>query len=114
MNNEAIEKFENNGYAEASLGLLRYIRQNNILIRIFNCAKNKGTNRIYGARILFGGYRKYYYNIEYKDKFVDFIVKKFYQNNPDPGPGIRTAFTRTLHQNGLHWEGCKCLNKNQK
>lgn len=107
-----ITEFELMGFAGASSRLLVYIRRHYMLIRIFSNARSKGANRSYGSGKVFGDYRKYYYKIDYKDEFVEFLVKKFYENNPDPCPGLKMAFTRMLHQNRLHWKGCTCTNKN--
>lgn len=107
-----IVEFEKIGFYRASLRLLAYIRKHEILVRIFNNARSKGSNRSFGSGKIFGDYRKYYYKIDHKDEFVEFLVKKFYENNPDPAPGLKMAFSRMLHQNRLHWKGCTCTNKN--
>ena len=31
----------------------------------------------------------------------------FFKNNPNPTKGLRQAFTRMMHDNGLHWSGCE-------
>jgi hypothetical protein len=105
VSNEIIE-FEMIGFARPSDKLLDYIRGNNILVKIFNSTKTKGSNRKNGPIKIFGDYYRYYYKIEFQKEFVDFLVEKFYKNNPDPDPNIKKAFTRILHDNGLHWEWC--------
>lgn len=105
---EEIIEFEERGFARASEKLLKYIRINKkILIKIFSPAKTKGANRSNGPIKIIGDYYRYYYKIDCKKKFVDFLVEKFYKMNPDPNSGKKMAFTRMLHTNGLHWEGCK-------
>lgn len=112
---EEIIEFEITGFSRASDKLLDYIRKNSILFKIFNSTKTKGASRSYGPVKIIGDYYRYYYNIEYKEEFVDFLVEKFYRINPDPDQSIRKAFTRILHNNGLHWAGCCCvINQNDK
>ena len=103
---EEIIEFETIGFSRRSEKLLDYIRKNNILVKIFNSTKTKGANRSKGPIKVIGEYYKYYYKIEYKKEFVDFLVRKFYRINPDPDLSIKRAFTRILHNNGLHWAGC--------
>ena len=108
---EEIMEFGTVGFARSSDKLLEYIRKKNILVKIFNSTKTKGSNRSYGPIKIIGDYYRYYYKIEYKKEFVDFLVEKFYKNNPDPEPRIKRAFTHILHNNGLHWAGCCRDNK---
>lgn len=103
---DEIIEFETIGFARSSGKLLDYIRKNDILVKIFSSTKTRGANRSNGPIKVIGDYYRYYYNIEYKKEFVDFLVEKFYKNNPGPGPGIKKAFTHILHGNGLHWKGC--------
>ena len=103
---EEIIEFEIIGFSRASDKLLDYIRKNNILVKIFNSTKTKGANRSNGPIKVLGEYYRYYYKIECKKEFVDFLVEKFYRINPDSDQSIQKAFTRILHNNGLHWKGC--------
>lgn len=103
---DEIIEFEMIGFTRPSEKILDYIRTKNILTKMFNSTKTKGSNRKNGPIKIFGDYYRYYYKIECKKEFVDFLVRKLYENNPDPEPKIRKAFTRILHDNGLHWEGC--------
>jgi hypothetical protein len=104
---EEILEFEERGFARTSEKLLKYIRSRDKLIKIFIPAKTKGTNRSHGPIKIIGDYYRYYYKIDHKKDFVEFLVDKFYKNNPDPSPGKKMAFTHILHNNGLHWEGCE-------
>ena len=103
---EEIIEFEIIGFSRTSDKLLDYIRKNNILVKIFNSTKTKGANRSNGPVKILGEYYRYYYKIEHKKEFVDFLVEKFYKINPSPEQNIRKAFTRLLHNNGLHWTRC--------
>jgi len=109
-----IKEFEIAGFAKSSPVLLNYIRnKKDINVRMFRYgtsarAGRKGTTK-YSSIDIFGERTVYIYHIEYKDNFVDFIVDKFLNKNPDPDKGLRAAFTRTLHSNGLHWHGCSCM-----
>lgn len=109
-----IKEFESTGFTKSSPVLLNYTRnKKDINVRIFRYgatarAGRKGTIR-YSSIDIFGERIVYIYNIEHKDNFVDFIVDKFLNKNPDPDKGIRSAFTRALHLNGLHWYGCSCM-----
>ena len=103
---DEIIEFEIIGFGRSSEKLLDYIRRNNIFVKIFSSTKTKGSNRTNGPNNILGDYYRYYYKIENKKEFVDFLVQKVYKINPDPEPIIRKAFTRILHNNGLHWKGC--------
>lgn len=108
---DGVIEFEMVGFARPSNRLLDYLRDKNILFKIFNPTKTKGANRTNGPNKVLGDYHKYYYKIECKEEFVDFLVQKLYKNNPDPEVTIRKVFTHILHDNGLHWEWCCFENK---
>lgn len=110
--NEILE-FELIGFARVSRNLLKYIRRNNVSIKIFSSAKTKGAKRLHGSTRILGEYYRYYYKVDHKNEFVNFLVDKFYKNNPLPSVGMRIAFTHILHDNGLHWEGCGHKNKDR-
>lgn len=114
-----IEEFESVGFARSSNALLNYVRsKKNINIKIFKYgtsarAGRKGTTR-YSSIDIFGERVVYIYYIKHKEGFTKFIVDKFLNKNPDPDKGLRSAFTRILHTNGLHWYGCLCVKKDDE
>ena len=109
-----IKEFESTGFAKSSSVLLNYVRnKKDIDVKMFRYgitarAGRKGGTR-YSSIDIFGERIVYIYRVEYKDNFVDFIVDKFLNKNPDPDTNLRKAFTRILHLNGLHWHGCSCM-----
>lgn len=112
-----IQEFEFVGFARSSPVLLNHIRnKKDANARIFRYGASarsgrKGTTK-YSSIDIFGERIVYIYYIEYKEDFVDFIVGKFLKKNLDPDKGLRIAFTRILHSNGLHWYGCSCIKYN--
>jgi hypothetical protein len=108
---EIIEKFVEQGYIRSSPILLRNIRVNNqklngIHIKIF--APSSGGHRSHGSikytsMDILGERYAYYFDVERKEKFVDYLVEKFYKKNPNPERGLKSAFTRLLHLHGLRW-----------
>ncbi len=116
-----IKEFESLGFAKSSRSLLQYMRNNNCAyVRIFR----PGTSPKTGSRCsgsytsmdffgpIFGAHRiSFLYDSRRKKDFVDFLVDKFLTKNPEPSIGIRNAFSRLLHENGLHWRGCSCKDK---
>lgn len=110
---DGVIEFEMVGFARPSIKLLDYLREKNILFKTFNPTKTKGADRANGPIKVIGDYHKYYYKIECRKEFVDFLVQKFYKKNPDPELIIRKAFTHMLHDNGLHWERC-CFDNKKK
>lgn len=108
-----IQELNEKGFARISKRLLYYIRTNNMSdIKFFrpgsiNASGGKVSIR-YSSSDIFGDHRAYCFDIKRKKEFVDFLVGKFFRVNEDPDSGIRKAFTRTLHQHGLHWDGCIC------
>lgn len=118
-----INEFESLGFAKSSRTLLNYIRnKKDINVRIFRYGTSARTGRKgrtrYSSIDIFGDRCTYIYYIEHKEDFVEFLVNKFLSKNPEPNRGIRTAFTRILHTNRLHWYGCSCIryyhNENDK
>ena len=109
-----IKEFEDRGFAKSSNVLLNYVRnKKDINVKIFRYgatsrAGRKGTTR-YSSIDIFGERSVYIYHIEHKHNFTKFLVDKFLDKNPDPDKGIRCAFTRILHSNGLCWYGCSCI-----
>lgn len=67
----------------------------------------------YSSSDIFGDRHAYCFDIKRKKEFVDFLVTKFFKVNKDPDDNIRKAFSRILHQHGLHWEECRCRKKNK-
>lgn len=108
---DGVIEFEMVGFARPSDKLLDYLREQNILFKTFNPAKTKGSSRANGPIKVIGDCHKYYYKIECREEFIDFLVQKLYKKNPDPELIIRKAFTYILHDNGLHWDGCCFENK---
>ena len=111
-----IQELNEKGFARISQRLLYYIRANNMPdIKFFRpCSINASGCKVsvrYSSSDIFGDHHVYCFDIKRKKEFVDFLVGKFFRMNEDPDSGIRKAFTRILHQHGLHWDGCIC-NKN--
>lgn len=108
-----IKDFEEMGFARSSPKLTNYIRsKKEIYAKIFRPSALLSTGRRgsskYSSYDIFGDRHSYWYIIERKNIFIDFLVDKFMKRNPDQGKGIRSAFTQVLHLNGLHWHGCSC------
>ena len=108
---EEIKAFVEKGYAKSSAVLLYNIRikipeLEGIQIRFFNAnsggSKSLGSIKYTSIDIL-GENCKYFFDIERKEKFANFLVEKFYENNPNPEKGLKKAFTKLLHLHGLHW-----------
>lgn len=108
---ELIKKFIKQGYARSSSILLHNIRIKNpelrdVQIRVFgpNSGGSGSLGSIkYTSMDMLGERYTYYFDIERKEKFANFLVKKFYENNPNPEKGLKKAFTRLLHLHRLHW-----------
>lgn len=107
-----IDEFEINGFIKSpgnSYILTRLRIHHGEYLRIFNAGFNISAGRTgskYGIYDVFGDRICYYYDIRREKEFVDFLVKKFYEKNPNPDSGIRKVFTRILHSHKLHWFGC--------
>jgi hypothetical protein len=104
--NMSLLKFRKRGYARADSVLLYNLRNNQefqmMNIRFFVIGMGR-KNQKYSGMDIFGEKFKYYFDMERREDFVDFLVKKFYKKNPNPEDGIKKAFTRLLHLNKLHW-----------
>lgn len=76
-----------------------------IQIKIFDskCGSRSQGGIKYSGTDIFGENCTYYFDIERKEKFANFLVKKFHEKNPNPEIGLNKAFTRILHLHGLHW-----------
>ena len=111
-----IQEFKFLGFARSSHVLLRHMRKyNDSHLRIFKSGVTARAGSIkYSSIDIFGGSIVYIYDVRRKKEFVDFLVNRFIAKNPDPDAGIRKAFTRVLHYNGLHWDGCWHLDKDKK
>lgn len=107
-----IKEFETNGFIEAPgesdiLWQLRW--RYSKYLKIFNVGHNISIGRSgarYGPYDIFGSKVCYYYDNRRKNDFIDFLVKKFFEKNPEPDSEIRKVFTRILHAYGLCWFGC--------
>jgi|SRR3989304_1909865 len=108
---EEIKMFVERGYARSSTTLLYRIRikdpeLNGIQIRFFD-PKSGGSKSLgsikYTSRDMLGETYTYYFDIERREEFANFLVKKFYENNPNPEKGLKKAFTKLLHLNRLNW-----------
>lgn len=111
-----IQELNEKGFVRSSPRLLYRIRINDMSnVKFFrpNVGASAGTkgSAKYSSIDVFGGHIVYCFDIRRKKEFVDFLVAKFFGANGDPDESIRKAFTRILHSNGLHWEGCSCTNK---
>jgi hypothetical protein len=107
-----IEEFNKKGFVRSSGNVLYYLRSNHRFFKIFrigpkNCSGRKGSTK-YGPFDILGVSYVYYFDPENKEKFVNFLVRKFLLKNPNPDPGIKNVFSRMLHSNDLHWYGCIC------
>ena len=110
---EEIKILLEQGYARSSAILLYSIRAKDpelkgIQIRFFD-PKSGGSKSLgsikYTSIDMLGESYTYYFDIERTEKFVNFLVEKFYENNKNPEKGLKRAFTRLLHLHGLHWSG---------
>ena len=66
---------------------------------------SKGSTR-YSSLDLFGETVILYFNVHMKFEVGKHLGSLFLKNNPNPNPGLRSAFTRLLHGYGLHWTQC--------
>jgi hypothetical protein len=109
-----IEDLNKKGFVKASNSLRRFIRKNMIEytnIKIFRSGISSGGSIgsiKFTSHDIFGDHESYYYDIKKDKEFVDHLVNKFLMKNPDPDKGLKSAFSRLLHTNHLHWFGCSC------
>lgn len=78
-------------------------------LKIFNAGHNISIGRTgakYGSYDIFGSKLCYYYDKRREKDFINFLVEKFFEKNPDADSDIRKVFTRVLHSHGLCWFGC--------
>lgn len=106
-----IEEFESKGFVEpfSNRPLIQKLRKKySQHFKIFDggCKTSAGRLTKCGVYKIFGKRIIYYYDIRRKEEFVDFLINKFYGNNPDPGRELKSQFTRILHSHGLCWPGC--------
>lgn len=114
---ELIIEFENKGFVASFSNpyLLDKLRKRyNQYFKIFDggCKISAGRLTKYGIYEIFGEKIKYYYDIRREDEFINFLVNRFYKQNPNAGPDIQSSFTRILHSHGLCWAGCVFHNSN--
>lgn len=116
---ESIDEFENNGFIKCiseNYGLKKLRERYGEHLKIFNSGHNISIGRAgakYGTYEIFGGKTCYYYDIRREKEFVNYLVDRFYNNNPNPDKEIRKVFTRILHAHRLHWFGCRHSGKNR-
>lgn len=102
-------EFVEQGYAKSSPILLYNLRNNkefqtmNIRFFVTNMGHRSQGSIKYSGIDMLGESCKYYFDMDKKENFVDFLVKKFYEKNPSPEMGLKKTFTRLLHLNKLHW-----------
>lgn len=107
-----LKEFEINGFVKSSdeSDLLTQLRRHyGRYLKKFSAGHNISIGTAgakYGSYDLFGDRICYYYDIRKEENFIDFLVKKFLEKNPDPNSEIRKVFTRILHTYGLCWFGC--------
>lgn len=108
-----IEEFETKGFVESPYNasyILKKLRQKfGENLKLFNTGYNLAIGRTgakYGTYDIFGKRLCYYYDVRRNKEFVDFLVNKFFDKNPEPDKEIRKSFTRILHSHRLHWFGC--------
>lgn len=108
---EVIKRFIEQGYLRSSSILLYNIRIRHpelegIQVKFFE-PRSGGSSSIgsikYSGRDILGDVYTYYFDVERREEFANFLVKKFYKNNPNPEKGLKKAFTKLLHVHGLHW-----------
>lgn len=108
-----IEEFKRYGFTKLISGdkyLLTILRREyRDSLRIFKSGYGVSAGRtgsMYGTYDIFGDKVLYYYDIRRKEEFVDFLVRKFFELNPDPKQCIKRVFTKMLHYHGLCWPEC--------
>ena len=110
---ELMDEFEIKGFVKCPSGnqsLNKLREQYGEYLKIFNSGYNISVGRTgakYGTYDIFGDRTCYYYDIRKEKEFVNYLVEKFYEKNPDPDKEIRKVFTRILHIHRLHWFGCR-------
>jgi hypothetical protein len=112
---DEIKKLNKKGFAKTSGRLFYYIRHNDMpYIKIFRSCKlssSRGRGTKYNYSDIFGDRSAYCFDVRRKKEFVDFLVSKFFKENENPDGNMKKAFTRILHQHGLHWKECICEKK---
>ena len=105
-----LKEFETIGFVKSQSDLLNQLRRHyGRYLKIFCPGKKLSIGRSdakYGTYEIFGDKMCYYYDIRREDDFINFLVTKFLEKNPDPNSEIRKVFTRLLHNHGLCWFGC--------
>lgn len=107
--NKLLKEFEDKGFVPSfsNSRFLSKLRER-YSYKVFNagCKISAGRLSKYGIYEVFGKRMTYYYDIKRKDEFVNFLVEKFYSQNPDASSDLQGSFTRLLHIHGLCWAGC--------
>lgn len=106
-----IEEFKDKGFVESFSNhhFLDILRERYAqYFKVFDAGHKISAGRLTrrGVYEIFGKRMIYYYDRRREDEFVDFLVDKFYTNNPDASQDIQSSFTRVLHIHGLCWAGC--------
>lgn len=106
-----IDEFEKYGFIRStrSSGTINKLRlSHGEYFRIFKSSiiDTMSRNPKYSACDVFGETFVFCYDERREQEFINFLVDKFYEKNPQPSRGVRTAFTRILHQHNLCWQGC--------
>ena len=106
-----LKEFETVGFVKSRSDLLQRLRvYYGRYLKIFCPAKRRSLGRNYakyGSYELFGDKICYYYDVRREDEFINFLVNKFLEENPEPDSNIRKVFTGLLHNYGLCWFGCR-------
>lgn len=104
-----LEEFEIVGFIKSQPDLLRQLRMN-YETKIFGPGHKLSVGKSdakHGSYDIFGARICYYYNARREEDFINFLVAKFFEINPNPDSEIRKVFTRILHNYGLCWFGCR-------
>ena len=106
-----ISEFEKNGFVRSHHNTINKLRSSSLYRKYFRIFKSAmiDTNRRnpkYSARDIFGDKLVYYYDKRREKEFINFLVERFYEKNPQPDQYMRRTFTRILHHHNLCWHGC--------
>ena len=107
-----IEELRQKGFVQSTPELSRYFAQKPELrtyyvnFRLgfgFVSANQKlSTPQIFGSMGI-----SYYYSVERKELFARHLEEIFRLRNPSPSTTLIQEFGRILHEQNLHWSGCR-------
>jgi len=98
------------GFVRPSRRLNQYIRKHPELRQAVSVFKGgsvgRGRTKYSGYDLLGREQLTLYYLKGREEELSKYLEELFYKKNPEPNEGLRKAFTRLLHDHGLHWSGC--------